>query len=69
MQARDWSYDHTDPDERYGRDREGAALHPYSLDPARYQPRCRTCHIAFDEPTCTPTVYRVPPGLPRERED
>lgn len=35
-----WSYDGTDPEER---------THPgrgyrYSLDPARYRPRCRSCH-------------------------
>ncbi len=32
-----WCYDETDPDEQRG-------PHRYSLDPARYRPRCRACH-------------------------
>lgn len=44
--AADWSYDHRDPEEliyvRNGRPR------PYSLDPERYDPRCKSCHIEFD---------------------
>lgn len=41
-QAKDWAYDHTDPDERF--DADG----PYSLDPDRYHPMCRPCHLALD---------------------
>lgn len=45
--AKEWSYDHTDPDELYATDAAnmGAA---YSLDPYRYSPRCKSCHIRFD---------------------
>lgn len=35
-----WSYDGSDPDERL-EPRRGIR---YSLDPARYRPRCRSCH-------------------------
>ncbi len=35
-----WSYDGTDPEERPRPDRSCF----YSLDPARYRPRCRSCH-------------------------
>lgn len=42
-QAEDWSYDHTDPNEKY--DDRGR---PYSPDPTHYQPRCRRCHRQFD---------------------
>ena len=38
--AVDWSYDGTDPAERTDRGRG----YRYSLDPARYRPRCRSCH-------------------------
>jgi hypothetical protein len=38
--AREWSYDGTDPDERTDPTRG----YRYSLDPARYLPRCRRCH-------------------------
>jgi hypothetical protein len=41
--ASDWSYDGTDPDERTDRGRA------FSLDPNRYQPRCRSCHSVRDE--------------------
>jgi len=40
--ARDWSYDHCDPDERQSDDG------PYSLDASHYAPRCRRCHSTFD---------------------
>ena len=39
--ARDWSYDHTDPDERVD-------SFVFSLDFDRYEPRCRSCHKVFD---------------------
>jgi hypothetical protein len=35
-----WSYDGSDPDEQT----DPARGYRYSLDPDRYQPRCRTCH-------------------------
>lgn len=41
--AVDWSYDHTDPDERI--DARGRA---YSMKPEHYWPRCRSCHKFFD---------------------
>jgi HNH endonuclease len=41
-QAAQWSYDHSDPNEKRG------SVGPYSLDMDRYQPRCRRCHILFD---------------------
>jgi hypothetical protein len=37
--AVDWSYDGADPAERVS-----AQGYRYSLDPARYRPRCRSCH-------------------------
>lgn len=43
-QARDWAYDGKDPDERQGEGRRNA----YSLDPAHYQPFCRSCHMKHD---------------------
>jgi hypothetical protein len=42
--AKDWSYDHQDPDE-LTRPIKGWA---YSLEPEHYEPRCRRCHIRFD---------------------
>jgi hypothetical protein len=41
--ARQWSYDHCDPDERVSDD----GL-PYSVNLDRYQPRCVPCHKAYD---------------------
>lgn len=43
-QANDWSYDNADPDEKVSP--EGMA---YSTDLSRYAPRCRRCHLTFDE--------------------
>lgn len=40
--ARDWSYDHSDPNEK--RDSYGV----YSTDMNRYEPRCSSCHKRFD---------------------
>lgn len=40
--ARQWSYDHTDPNERL------SDLGPYSVDLAHYHPRCVSCHKSFD---------------------
>jgi hypothetical protein len=42
-QARQWSYNHKDPN---GRTEEG--LGPYSSDPKWYEPRCVSCHKKFD---------------------
>lgn len=48
--ARDWAYDHGDPDERkdvtisYGVPRPVT----YSLDPSHYTPMCKPCHTSFD---------------------
>lgn len=42
-QAREWSYDHADSDER-------DSVHgPYSVDMSHYQPRCKSCHATFDK--------------------
>lgn len=41
--AADWSYNHDDPHEL--RDGRG---YPYSADPEQYDPRCKSCHIRFD---------------------
>lgn len=42
LAAEEWSYDHTDPDER-------PSTHgPYSTDLTRYVPRCVPCHRRFD---------------------
>jgi hypothetical protein len=41
--ARQWSYDHCDPDERLSEN----GL-PYSTNLERYQPRCVPCHKAYD---------------------
>jgi hypothetical protein len=42
--AAQWSYDHTDPNEKIAK----AGPHPYSTDPNRYHPRCKSCHKKFD---------------------
>lgn len=41
--AREWSYDHSDPDEF-----RSSTGKWYSTDIRRYEPRCRTCHVTFD---------------------
>lgn len=41
-QAKDWAYDHSDPNELTGR---GG---PYSLDIMRYDPMCQSCHQLLD---------------------
>lgn len=45
-QAEHWSYDHADPNEMTTIDR-GMAFE-YSLDVTHYEPRCVSCHKAFD---------------------
>lgn len=42
MPARQWAYDHTDPNERT------SDVGPYSTDLERYQPACVPCHKASD---------------------
>lgn len=44
--SQNWSYDHTDPDERVRSD----GL-PYSVRAEHYQPRCLRCHWRIDHPT------------------
>lgn len=48
-QARDWSYNHNDPNEKL---EIGISAKPvaYSADPLYYSPRCRSCHSLFDSP-------------------
>lgn len=41
--AHDWAYDNADPDEKVTEDGQR-----YSVDPARYAPRCRSCHLKLD---------------------
>lgn len=48
QQARDWSYNHRDPNERIGYGFDGTSLMTYSSDVAYYEPRCKKCHRAFD---------------------
>lgn len=55
-----WSYDGTDPDERTAPTR-GCR---YSLDPARYRPRCRSCH---QKTTAEGRAARSAPELDVER--
>lgn len=43
-EAEHWSYDHSDADARI----DPAKNLPYSTDPYRYVPRCRTCHRRHD---------------------
>lgn len=38
-----WAYDHTDPAPKFN-----AKGQPYSTDPGRYQPMCKTCHRRMD---------------------
>jgi hypothetical protein len=48
-QAEQWSYDHADPDELSGtQGTKGTTPYPYSLKPEHYDPRCKSCHVAFD---------------------
>jgi hypothetical protein len=55
-----WSYDGTDPDER----RDPGRGCRYSVDPARYWPRCRSCH---QRATAEGRAARVSIGLDVER--
>lgn len=44
--ARDWSYVGGDPEERT--EMVKGSPRRYSLDPERYVPRCRSCHLSLD---------------------
>ena len=44
--AREWSYNHDDPDEIVGEHRGSRVV--YSLDVEHYNPRCSRCHNALD---------------------
>lgn len=46
-EARHWSYDHCDPDERIGLAGQKYAV-AYSVKPEHYHPRCVPCHKRFD---------------------
>lgn len=46
LPARDWSYDHADPEELFEEQR--GRLLAYSMKPEHYVPRCKRCHNAFD---------------------
>ena len=48
--ARNWSYDHSDPDQLVEVVTMGrwTGQMPFSLDTTRYQPRCVSCHKVFD---------------------
>lgn len=45
--ASQWSYDHDDPNELVDRQMSKNPV-AYSVDPARYSPRCVPCHKGFD---------------------
>lgn len=44
--ATDWAYTHDCPNEKTGR--AGRIVAPYSTDPNRYVPMCKSCHTALD---------------------
>lgn len=49
--AKHWAYDHTDPNPLMHRDTKGrwaGKPYPYSPDPQRYDPMCRSCHVKRD---------------------
>lgn len=48
--AAEWSYNHTDPDERTEPVHRptGILWFAYSPDPSQYSPRCKPCHQRFD---------------------
>lgn len=47
-QARQWSYNHDDPNELLGTSGLGGQVMPFSLKPEYYSPRCVPCHKRFD---------------------
>lgn len=44
--AAEWAYTHDCPDEKSGW--TGRRFAPYSTDPNRYVPMCKSCHATFD---------------------
>jgi hypothetical protein len=47
--AREWAYDHADPDARIASsENPRIAGMPYSLNADHYQPMCKACHKKFD---------------------
>lgn len=46
--AREWSYDHADPDEWWEVRVDPFLVLPYSLDLSHYAPRCTSCHRLLD---------------------
>lgn len=49
-QAAEWSYDHTDPDEKVYHFKQGVKELDitYSTNPEFYEARCKSCHTIFD---------------------
>lgn len=47
-QAKDWSYNNNGSKKRYA-ENNGKTIE-YSLDANDYDPRCRACHLKFDQP-------------------
>ena len=65
--AREWAYDHLDPDELTHRSRKGD--HAYSANPAHYMAMCKTCHTFFDRRHHALLPANRQAGTPREREE
>lgn len=62
-QAKDWAYNHNEPDPRAVTDHKGRV---YSDDPSFYVPMCRPCHRALD---VLPNKPNCPKGHPYEGEN
>lgn len=60
--ARDWAYQHSDPEELY----DPVSGEPYSLDPSHYRPMCRQCHKILDHGG-DPREAMVKRSMPKER--
>lgn len=58
--AREWAYDHSDPNEQRG-SVQGYAV-AYSLDPDYYVPLCIDCHRALDQTGKSRGVRLLPSG-------
>lgn len=62
-EARDWSYDGTDPAQEFGprparsRERPEESRHFYSLDPNFYKPMCKKCHMQMDGAKASQELY------------
>ena len=59
-QAQHWSYNHTDPGQRFDYELSKSPV-AYSTDPAHYSPRCISCHKRFDlaHINATPQEYTL----------